>query len=149
REVTTLTLSRDWFRGFVLYVDGAPCAFWHGIRYGRVFSTGPTGYDPAFGTHRVGTYLLGRMVEELSRDEGLEWIDFGFGDAEYKQHFGDESWLEEDVLVWARRPRTIRLNATRTLLLAADRSARSLLRRRRLLGRARRLWRTRATGGGS
>ncbi|MGH3061690.1 MAG: GNAT family N-acetyltransferase, partial [Gaiellaceae bacterium] len=31
REVTTLTLSRDWFRGFVLYVDGAPCAFWHGI----------------------------------------------------------------------------------------------------------------------
>jgi len=149
REVTTLALARGWFRGFVLYVNGAPCAFWHGIRYGRVFSTGPTGYDPAFGTHRPGTYVLGRMVEELSREDGLEWIDFGFGDAEYKQHFGDESWLEEDVLVWARRPRAIRLNVTRTALLAADRSARSLLRRRRLLTRARRLWRTRATGGGS
>ena len=144
REVTTLALARGWFRGFVLYVDGKPCAFWHGIRYGRVFSTGPTGYDPAFGTHRVGTYVLGRMVEELSREQGLEWIDFGFGDAEYKQHFGDESWLEEDVLVWARRPRPIRLNATRTALLAADRSARSLLGRRRLFARARRLWRDRA-----
>ena len=65
----------------------------------------------------------GRMVEELSREDGLEWIDFGFGDAEYKRHFGDESWLEEDVFVWARRPRAIRLNATRTALLAADRSA--------------------------
>ena len=149
RELTTLSLARGWFRGFVLYVDEKPCAFWHGIRYGHVFSTGPTGYDPAFGSHRVGTYLLGRMVEELSRDEALDWIDFGFGDAEYKQHFGDESWLEEDVLVWARRPRPIRLNATRTALLAADRSARSLLRRRGLLAKARHLWRTRAAGGRS
>lgn len=148
REVTTLALARGWFRGFVLYVDGTPCAFWHGIRYGRVFSTGPTGYDPAFGSHRVGTYVLGRMVEELSREEGLEWIDFGFGDAEYKQHFGDESWEEEDVLVWAVRPRAIGVNLTRTALLAADRAARSLLRRGQLLTRARRLWRTRATGGG-
>jgi hypothetical protein len=149
REVTTLALARGWFRGFVLYVNEKPCAFWHGIRYGRVFSTGPTGYDPTFGTHRVGTYLLGRMVEELCGEEGLDWIDFGFGDAEYKQHFGDESWLEEDVLVWARRPRPIRLNATRTALLAADRAARSILRRRQLLARARRLWRARALGGRS
>ncbi len=147
RQVTTFTLARGWFRGFVLYVEGVPRAFWHGVRYGRVFSTGPTGYDPAFGTHRVGTYLLGRMVEELSREEGLEWIDFGFGDAEYKRHFGDESWLEEDVLVWAPRPRAIRLNATRTALLAADRCAKSLLRRARLLVKARRVWRTRATEG--
>ena len=149
RELTTLALARGWFRGFVLYVDGKPCAFWHGIRYGRVFSTGPTGYDPAFGTHRVGTYVLARMVEELSREQELDWIDFGFGDAEYKQHFGDDSWLEEDVFVWARRPRPMRLNATRTALLAADRAARSLLGRRQLLARARRLWRTRATGGRS
>ena len=149
RELTTLALARGWFRGFVLYVNGKPCAFWHGIRYGRVFSTGPTGYDPAFGTHRIGTYVLGRMVEELSREEDLDWIDFGFGDAEYKQHFGDDSWLEEDVLVWAQRPRPIRLNATRTALLAADRSARSLLRRGGLLTRVRRLWRDRARERGS
>ena len=149
RELTALALARGWFRGFVLYVDEKPCAFWHGIRYGRVFSTGPTGYDPAFGTHRVGTYVLGRMVEELSREEDLDWIDFGFGDAEYKQHFGDDSWLEEDVLVWARRPRPIRLNATRTVLLAADRAARSLLGRRGLLAKVRRLWRDRARGGRS
>ncbi|MGH3024501.1 MAG: GNAT family N-acetyltransferase [Gaiellaceae bacterium] len=146
REVTTFSLERGWFRGFVLYVNGAPCAFWHGIRYGKVFSTGPTGYDPALGSHRVGTYVLGRMVEELSREEGLEWIDFGFGDAEYKQHFGDESWLEEDVLVWAPRPKAVRVSLTRTAVLAADRAARSILARRRLLTRARRLWRTRATG---
>lgn len=146
REVTTLALARGWFRGFLLYVNGAPCAFWHGIRYGHVFSTGPTGYDPAFASHRIGTYLLGRMVEELSGEEDLDWIDFGFGDAEYKQHFGDESWQEEDVLVWAPRPRAIRLNLTRTALLAADRSARSLLARRGLLTRARTLWRRRAAG---
>jgi CelD/BcsL family acetyltransferase involved in cellulose biosynthesis len=149
RDVTTFALDRGFFRGFVLYVDGTPCAFWHGIRYGSVFSTGPTGYDPAFGSHRVGTYVLGRMVEELCLEEGLEWVDFGFGDAEYKQHFGDESWLEEDVLVWAPRARAIGVNLTRTAFLAADRAARSLLARRRLLTRARRQWRTRATEGAS
>ena len=149
REVTTLALERGWFRGFVLYVGGAPRAFWHGIRYGRVFSTGPTGYDPSFAAHRVGTYLLGRMVEELGQEDGLDWIDFGFGDAEYKQHFGDESWLEEDVLAWAPRPRSIRLNATRTAVLAADRSARSLLERGGLLGKMRRLLRARARSGRS
>lgn len=149
REVTTFAVARGWFQGFVLYVNGKPCAFWHGIRYGRVFSTGPTGYDPAFRSHRIGTYVLGRMVEELSREGSLEWIDFGLGDAEYKRHFGDECWLEEDVLVWALRPRPVRLNLTRTALQAADRSAKSLLRRRQLLTRARQLWRTRARGGGS
>jgi CelD/BcsL family acetyltransferase involved in cellulose biosynthesis len=148
REVTMFALARGWFRGFVLYVEGAPRAFWHGIRYGRVFSTGPTGYDPAFATHRVGTYLLGRMVEELSREDGLDWIDFGFGDAEYKHHFGDESWLEEDVLAWAPRARPIRLNAARTALLAGDRSARWLLERGGLAGKTRRLLRTRVRRSG-
>lgn len=145
RDVMTLALARGWFRGFVLYVEGRPRAFWHGMRYGRVFSTGPTGYDPAYGQHRVGTYLLSRMVEELADEDGLDWIDFGFGDAEYKQHFGDKSWLEQDVLMWAPRARPIRLNATRTALLAADRSARALLQRRGLLGKARKAWRTRVS----
>ncbi|HEU4450256.1 MAG TPA: GNAT family N-acetyltransferase [Gaiellaceae bacterium] len=149
RHVTSFALERGWFRGFVLYVEGAPRAFWHGIRYGRVFSTGPTGYDPAFGSHRIGTYVLGRMVEELCREDGLEWVDFGFGDAEYKHHFGDESRLEEDVLVWARRPKALGLSLTRAALGLVDRSARSLLARRQLLTKARRLGRDRARGGGS
>ena len=29
-EITSLALARGWFRGFVLYVEGKPCAFWHG-----------------------------------------------------------------------------------------------------------------------
>ena len=127
REVTTFALARGWFRGFVLYVEGQPCAFWHGIRYGRVFTTGATGYDPAFRDHRIGTYVLGRMVEELCGEDDLEWIDFGFGDAEYKSHFGDDRWLEEDVFVWAKRVRPVVLNGARTTLLAVDRSAKSLL----------------------
>ena len=125
REVTTFALARGWFRGFVLYVEGQPCAFWHGIRYGRVFTTGATGYDPAFRDHRIGTYVLGRMVEELCGEDDLEWIDFGFGDAEYKSHFGDDRWLEEDVFVWAKRVRPVVLNGARTTLLAVDRSAKS------------------------
>ena len=51
------------------------------------------------------------------------------------------STLEEDVFVWATRARSVALNGARTTLLAVDSSAKSLLRRRDLLTRARRLWR--------
>ena len=39
-------------------------------------------------------------------------LDFGFGDAEYKRRFGDRSWYEEDVLIYAK-PRAAVLDQRR------------------------------------
>ncbi len=129
RALTELAMDRGWFRGYVLYLNDAPAAFWHGYAYAGVFGIGATGFAPAHADARPGTYLLMRAVEDLAADDSVNTLDFGFGDAEYKRHFGDERWLEEDVLLVEPRLRPLALNLTRTTTLGANRLARGAVER--------------------
>jgi CelD/BcsL family acetyltransferase involved in cellulose biosynthesis len=149
RRLTQLTMERGWFRGYVLYLRDEPVAFCHGNVYRNTFGLDATGFDPAHAESRPGGFLLMRLIEDLCADESVHAFDFGFGDATYKRQLGDESWLERDVSVWTPRPRSIRLNLTRTVLAGADSAARAALRRGGLVTKARRIWRTRASQGGS
>jgi Acetyltransferase (GNAT) domain len=146
RRLRALAAERGWFRGFVLYLDGAPAAFWHGTAYRGVFYTGPTGYDPAHRDLRLGTYVLGKMVEQLCGE--VDWMDFGSGDAEYKRHFSDEHRLEEDVAVFASRPRPIAINLAQTAVRGVARASGSVLAKSGRLRAARRAWRGRLAGNG-
>jgi CelD/BcsL family acetyltransferase involved in cellulose biosynthesis len=145
RALRRLHAERGWLRAFVLYLDGVPAAFWHGSLYQRIFYTGPTGYDPEYSDLRLGTYVLAKMAEQLCGE--ADWMDFGLGDAEYKRHFGDESWEEEDVLLVARRPRPVIINLARAGVIGASRAGRATLARSGRLDAARRRWRRRLTGG--
>lgn len=144
RRLRQLAAERGWFRGFVLYLDGVPSAFWHGVAYRRVFYTGPTGYDPARRDLRLGTYVLARMTEHLCGE--VDWMDFGSGDAEYKRHFADESRLEEDVAVFSARPRSIAINLGQTTVRGTAVATRAVLSRTGRLRAARRAWRSRLAG---
>lgn len=143
RSLAELGADRGWFRGYMLYLRDQPVAFWHGNAYRGIYGIGATGFDPAFSDDRPGTYLLMRVVGDLCADEGVHTLDFGFGDAEYKRHFGDGFVEEEDVVVFARKPRTLAVNALQTTLGGATAVARSAaartgslanLRRRRRAG---------------
>ena len=138
RALTELAMDRGWFRGYVLYLDDAPAAFWHGNAYRGVFGIGATGFHPAFADARPGTYLLMRVVEDLAADRSVHTLDFGFGDAEYKRHFGDESWLEEDVVLVEPRLRPLAVNLVRSTLHGATAAARGAVERAGGLGRLRR-----------
>ena len=140
---------RGWLRAYLLSVDGEPRAFWLGLAYRGVFFTGPTGYDPSLASLRLGTYVLMRMVDDLCRDETVQEIDFGIGDAEYKRHFGTESWLEEDALVFAPSFRSVRVNLTRTAVLRAAGAARSVAERAPALRGVKRRWRSRLSARGT
>ena len=72
------------------------------------------GYDPAYGSHRVGAYLLAKAIEDLIDDPQLSVFDFGLGDAEYKRKLAHRSIEEGDLVVYARRARPIRINLART-----------------------------------
>jgi len=138
RALTELAMDRGWFRGYILYLNDAPAAFWHGNAYKGVFGIGATGFDPAFADARPGTYLLMRAVEDLAADASVETLDFGFGDAEYKRHFGDECRPEEDVVLVERRARPLALNLARTGLQGTTKVARGAVERVGGLGRLRR-----------
>lgn len=139
-----LAAERGWLRAFVLYLDGAPRAFWHGTLYRRIFYTGRTGYDPEYRDLRLGTYVLARMAEYLCSQ--ADWMDFGLGDAEYKRHFSDLSWKEDDILLFARRARPVAVNLARSGVLAASRAGKAALVGSGHLDAARRSWRTRLAG---
>ena len=143
RRLTKACMDRGWFRGYVLYLRGRPVAFWHGNVYGGVFWSVATGYDPAYGDTRPGTYLLMRLIEDLCADETVHTIDFGFGDAEYKSQFGDESWLEEDVAVFEPRPKPVAVNLGLSGVRGMARTAQAVARRTGRLPALRRRWRAR------
>ena len=143
RRLAELAADRGWFRGYLLYLREKPVAFWHGNAYRGSFGIASTGFDPAYADDRPGTYLLMRAVDDLSREGSAQVIDFGFGDADYKRHFGDAFVEEQDVGVFERRFRTIGLNAVHSALGGATSAGRTVagatgaltsLRRRRRLG---------------
>jgi CelD/BcsL family acetyltransferase involved in cellulose biosynthesis len=149
RALTKLGLERGWFRVYMLYVRGEPIAFWPGSAYNGTFFVGTPGYDPAFGEYSIGTYLLMRVVEDLCSDEEIEALDFGFGEAEYKRRFGNESWEEADLVLYAPTAKAIRINLTRTAVSAGVRLAKRTLARAGLAAALKRRWRRRLAGAGS
>ena len=138
RRLAELATERGWFRGYMLYLRDKPVAFWHGNAYRGVFGIGATGFDPTFADDRPGTYLLMRAVEDLCADESVHTLDFGFGDADYKRHFGDGFVDEEDVVVFAGKPRALAVNTLQTALGGLTAVGRSVAARTGSLGALRR-----------
>ena len=117
-------------------------AFWYGSGYRGVFTTATTGYDPAYTNLRVGTYVLMKLVEDLCADPTVDVLDFGFGDADYKRRFGQESWAETDVFAFAARPRPIAVNLARSAIVGAGEVATSVVAPG-LTDRVKKAWRSR------
>ena len=61
-----------------------------------------------------------KMIERLCEDPAVNRLDFGFGDADYKRVFADESWTEQDVEVFGRRPRPLGINLVQTSIRGAS-----------------------------
>lgn len=141
-----LESSHGWLQAFVLYLGGAPAAFWIGTKYRNVFFSDFMGYDPEHARHSPGMYLIFRGIEHLCGEKGedrVSTIDFGLGDAQYKQLLGTESWMEESFHLYSGSLRGIALNLSQTLTGTLDRGARAVLRRLRLEDYVKTGWRKR------
>jgi hypothetical protein len=149
RRLLGLGCERQWFRGWVLYLQGVPCAFWDGLLYGRTFFTSTTGYDPAYHEYRLGNFLLQKVVEDLIQNETAEAVDFGFGDAQYKQDLCDIHWQEASIVKFAPTFKGVSANLFRTPALLIEQAGRKILMRARLLQRFKSLWRKHLAANGS
>jgi CelD/BcsL family acetyltransferase involved in cellulose biosynthesis len=83
------------------------------------------------------------MIEELCSDEGVDVVDYGFGESEYKRRFGSDSWEEEDVLIFAPTFRGVRINASRTVVVAAARVAKAVATKTGIAPWLKKRWRRR------
>jgi hypothetical protein len=144
RERLRFEAEKGWLRIYVLHLANRPCAFWSGTRYGDTFFSGDMGYDSADSQYSPGMFLIMKVIEGFQTcdgNEGISRIDWGFGDAEYKQDLSDEKWYESSLSIWALTPTGVKLNLESTVTRLIDRTAKTVLQRAALLQKAKRRWR--------
>jgi CelD/BcsL family acetyltransferase involved in cellulose biosynthesis len=143
RQRLELAASRGWLRCYLLSCGGTPCCFMVGYQIGGRFYYADVGYDPAWSKWSVGTVLLLRVIEDLFAHDRPSTLDFGPG-GEYKHHFGNDSYLEVEVLLFPRRAYPLAVAALQRACDAVGAVARHAIASP--LGKAR--WRRGGLGGG-
>jgi hypothetical protein len=136
--------QKGWLHAYVLYVAGQPCSFWLGTVYSHTFHGNSFGYDPAYARFSPGMYLLIRGIEDLCSQRethNIQVIDFGLGDAGYKQQLGDTTWEESSPWIFAPSFRGLWLNLLRTPTALADRFARTTIEQIGSASDVKRTWR--------
>jgi hypothetical protein len=146
RALMELAATHGWLRAWVLYISGTPVAFWFGYCYQGTFSLVATGFDPAYGEHRVGQYLQMEMMDSLCRDPEVHTFDYGAGDAEYKRRFGELTTSEAEIRLYAPSMRATWMNAAHTVRVAVRARVRKWITQTDLGARARKAWRKQAQG---
>lgn len=104
-------------RAHVLYIGDAPVAFWIGVLYHTTFHSQFMGYDPDYGKHSPGMFLILKVIEDLCNakcSDVAEGIDFGLGDAQYKTVLGNMEWRDASFFMFAPSLTGVFLNALRT-----------------------------------
>lgn len=140
RQRLSIAAKKGHMRAYLLYVDEKPCAFWIGTLYKKIFYLDYTSYDAAYKRYEPGTILFMRMLENITKSEATE-IDFGFGDAFYKQRFGNQQWIESSIYLYAPTIKGVAINLMRTLYIIPYRYIMSLAERTNILPKIKRLWR--------
>lgn len=144
RKRLKLEAGKGWHRGYVLYLKEQPIAFWICVVYKGTAYSAFTGYDPAFRKYEIGTGLFLRMIGELCK-EGVKELDFGPGSAFYKERFGDASFEETTISIFACNIRGVSLNMARLVLQGPVDVARRLISRLGWEQKIKRLWRAHRT----
>ena len=125
-----------------LRVGGSAWAYTIGTASQGVLYLDYTGYDPQYKACSPGNYLLMHLIEKLCDDKLFEVqaIDFGTGDAQYKEGICDRR--REDISFWIfpGTPAGVALNTYRTILNLANVSAKKLLGKE-VQGRVKKKWR--------
>jgi hypothetical protein len=137
-----LTARHGRFRGIIMYIKGQPGAYWCGTVFGDTLHLGATGYLPELRKYELGTLLFLRLLEDCCGTEVLR-LDFGFGDAPYKQRFADESWLEETVHLYAPTFRGVMISCVRSLNFVTNQIAKRILDKLHVTQHLKTWWRQR------
>ncbi len=142
-ELRSLTFlaTQQALRSYLLYSGQQPVAFVVGTQHNGHFDYAEIGYDRAFAKDSPGQVLLLKVLDDLIAHNTPRCVDFGGGDAEYKQVFSND--VERSGNVWLV-PSTLRAQLTVKYLQAGtalNRTARRALEITRLKTAVRRLTR--------
>lgn len=86
----------------VLYAGSKPIAIVLSLRSGHILTPWILAYDPEYSRFSPGTIEWLALFEEAAT-RGVEILDFGYADYQYKQRFGNASYMVSGGAVWASR----------------------------------------------
>jgi len=142
RQRLELWAEKGWLKAYILYAAEKPIAFWSGIVYKNVWYSIWTGYDPAHQKHHPGTVLLLKILEDQC-GSNVTKIDFGFGQAEYKERFGDQKQVQAFINIHAPTLSGVSLGLLASASAFINHSAKAIMDRLKVLSRIKRFWRRR------
>jgi hypothetical protein len=144
RARLSLAAEKGWLRAYVLYLEDRPCAFLIGMIYGDTFLGEYTGYDHEFRHLSPGMVLIMHAIEtfcEHADGDFVRQVDFGPGNAEYKEVLGDRTRPEATIYVFGSSLRGLALKYAWVAAGLVDRSARRLLTAAGLFAKVKSRWR--------
>lgn len=139
-KLVELEARRNRLLAFILYIDGIPVAYDRGTLYSKTFFWGDGGFDPDYKDIEPGTNMLVHIINKLY-EHNIKYVDFGFGDAFYKQLYCNECWQEETVYIFAPKPKTVAINFIRSATIALAKYLEAILKKTKLLDKIKSYWR--------
>jgi hypothetical protein len=143
------TASQGRLRGYMLFHGDAPSAFALCEAKGNVLLYKTIGYDPNHASLSPGTVLLWHLLTQLFTDKEFRYLDFGEGEAFYKEFFSNCPLPCARVYYFRRTPMLV---AAVCAHCAWHRTLDAVVRLpgvRSLVNNMRRVIRKRASGGAS
>jgi len=101
RAQVRVAAEADQLRAHFLVGNGKPIAFVLGWNNHDSFHVVAMGYLPEHAKYSPGKHVLLRAIERACED-GMKWVDYGFGDAEYKRIYGTQNWQESTVHIYGK-----------------------------------------------
>jgi hypothetical protein len=114
REQLLLEARRGWLRIYILYIDGNPVSFLKGTLYEGCLQPDHTAFDSAWSAFSPGIFLFFDILEKL-HDEDVKTIDFGCGNGQLYQCFGNMHFPEARVRICAPKFRALQFHLLRDL----------------------------------
>jgi hypothetical protein len=116
------------WRSYILEYDHQPVAFIWGLQWKGCYVYEEVGFDANYAGHSPGTVLLTKVVDDLLARDPPRCLDFGGGDAEYKQKFGNRQTMSGSFLLVRRHWRPLLALRLELLRRWTARSARAGLK---------------------
>jgi hypothetical protein len=100
RSLMRLEAKSGDLRAYILYGGDRAIAFEYGYIYKGIYFMEHMGYDPDYSAYSPGTILFFSALERIYGDGDIHFIDYGFGDAQYKRKYADIFWQEKAVHIF-------------------------------------------------
>ncbi len=99
KNIITSLAKGKYLRAYILFVKDKPVAYIIGAQYSDILFLIATSFNYNYSEYSPGEFLRHELIEDFLQI-GIDIIDYGYGDAIYKQRCGTEAIEEASVRIY-------------------------------------------------